>query len=205
MTYQNKKYGTKSAPKKSKRKWWVASLLVAVILLLGFGVYWQFIRDHHKTPAVSATGDTKGDTAVQNNNTGTKTDSTVPGHTVNPTPSDQTGKQQVPPTTGGAAPLEPTGDFVSSHGTNQPVPRSAAMESVCTSTPGASCVISFTQGSVTKSLPAQTTDKGGSTYWNQWTPQTYGLTAGSWTITATATLNGQTKSATDALPLKVAP
>ena len=56
--------------------------------------------------------------------------------------------------------------------------------------------------SMVKSLPAQTTDAGGATYWN-WKLQDYGLTAGTWKITAIAKLNGQTQTATDATNLEI--
>lgn len=98
--------------------------------------------------------------------------------------------------------LTPAGDFVSNHnpGSNgSPLSES----SVCTTTPGATCQITFTKDGVTKLLPAQVTDQGGSSYWNNWTLQQYGLTPGSWQIKAVATLNGQTKTATDAINLTV--
>lgn len=77
------------------------------------------------------------------------------------------------------------------------------MTSVCTTTPGASCKVVFTKGSITKLLNSQITDRGGSTYWN-WNINDLGLDAGTWHITATATLNGYTKSTNDALDLVVA-
>lgn len=100
--------------------------------------------------------------------------------------------------------LTPSGDFVSNHHPNlsgSPAPN--LMSSVCTTTPGATCTIIFTKDGVQKSLPAQTTDRGGSAYWN-WRLQDIGITSGSWKITAKATLNDQTKTADDALNLEVA-
>ncbi len=99
----------------------------------------------------------------------------------------------------------PYGDFVSNHHPNlggSPAPSQET--SVCNTTPGAKCTIRFTKGSVTTSLPSQITDSKGTTYWN-WDVKTAGLTAGNWTITAAATLNGQTKTTQDPLPLSVAP
>jgi cytoskeletal protein RodZ len=95
--------------------------------------------------------------------------------------------------------LAPSGDFVSSHH----VSSSTTLVSVCNTTPGATCQIKFSDGSQTISLPAQTADRGGSAYWDNWTPAQYGITAGSWKITAYATLNGQTKSSQDSLELAV--
>ena len=99
--------------------------------------------------------------------------------------------------------LTPTGDFVSNHNPNlsgKPAPNT--MTSVCTTTPGAQCQITFSKDGVVKSLPSQTTDRGGSTYW-YWKLQDIGITAGSWKIMATASLDGKAVSATDALPLTV--
>lgn len=99
----------------------------------------------------------------------------------------------------------PKGDFVSNHHPNlsgKPAPNTVS--SVCTTTPGATCTISFTKDNITKSLPVQTTDRGGTAYWNGWTLQSLGLTAGSWQIKATASLNGQTLSSTDAMNMEVA-
>lgn len=102
--------------------------------------------------------------------------------------------------------LTPSADsLVSNHHPNlsgSPAPNT--LSSVCTTSPGASCTITFTKDGVTKSLPAQTTDRGGSTYWNNWSLQGIGLTQGSWHIQAVATLNGQTKNISDSMNLEVA-
>ncbi len=90
--------------------------------------------------------------------------------------------------------------FVSAH--NITLSDNPTLQSTCVTSPGASCVISFTSGTKTKSLNAQTTDREGATYWD-WKPNELGLSKGKWTITATATLNGQSKSAKDAIQLEV--
>ncbi|MEO6513738.1 MAG: hypothetical protein ABIO22_03665 [Candidatus Saccharimonadales bacterium] len=123
----------------------------------------------------------------------TSTDTTQPGDTKSNTGSAVT-----------LALIAPTGDFVSNHHPNlsgSPAPNT--ISSVCTTTPGASCTISFTKDGVTKSLPTQTTDRAGSAYWN-WKLQDINLTAGSWNITAAATLSGQTKVASDPMDIVVA-
>ena len=89
--------------------------------------------------------------------------------------------------------------LVSNH---QPSSASPGEQSVCNASPGASCYITFTKDGETKKLDAQTTDVNGFAYWT-WDINTAGLTAGTWTITVTATLNGQTKSAQDAIDLVV--
>lgn len=101
--------------------------------------------------------------------------------------------------------LVPSGTFVSNHHvnlSNNPA-GSGYITSTCTTTPGATCQITFTKDGVTKSLPAETTDAGGSAYWNNWQPGDYGLTTGSWTVTAVAKSGDQTKTATDALTLEI--
>lgn len=98
----------------------------------------------------------------------------------------------------------PTGDFVSNHHPNldgDPAP--SAITSVCTTTPGAKCQITFTKDGITKSLPNETTDRGGSAYWN-WKLSDIGLSTGMWQVKAIATLGSQTQSTTDALVLEVA-
>ena len=96
--------------------------------------------------------------------------------------------------------LDPLGNFVSAH---KNVPLTAVLSSTCTTSAGAECKIVFTSNGTTKSLPAQTTDRAGATYWNSWTPNSIGLTPGTWTVQAVATLNGQSKTATDATALEI--
>jgi hypothetical protein len=91
--------------------------------------------------------------------------------------------------------VEPTGPFVSNHnydGSSQ----ENAENSVCNTTPGATCVIEFTQGNTTWQLAPEVANSDGAAYW-QWNVSSSGLTQGSWTITATATLNGSSITATD--------
>ncbi len=99
----------------------------------------------------------------------------------------------------------PYGDFVSNHHPNlNGSPAPSQETSVCNTTPGAKCSIKFTKGSVTTSLPSQTTDSKGSTYWT-WDVKKAGLTSGNWIIEAVATLNGKIKTTHDPLPLSVQP
>ncbi len=106
---------------------------------------------------------------------------------------------------GGQFPAVPSGDFVSNHRpsvSGSPAPNT--MSSVCKTSPGATCAITFTKGDTTKSLMAQTTDSEGATYWD-WKINTVGLTAGTWKIQAVATFNDKTITATDAIDLEVSP
>ena len=103
--------------------------------------------------------------------------------------------------------VTPTGNFVSDHHPNlsgSPAPNT--VESVCNTTPGATCQITFTNtnSGVVKSLPSKATDANGASYWN-WKLQDIGLTQGTWKIDATATLDSQSKNASDAMNLEVGP
>lgn len=101
--------------------------------------------------------------------------------------------------------VEPYGTFVSNHrpslsGSGSP----SKVQSVCNTTPGASCYISFSSGSITKKLEAKIADSRGAVYWD-WDVNDAGFTAGSWNVTAIASLNGQNKSTADTLSLEVKP
>ena len=101
--------------------------------------------------------------------------------------------------------ITPSGNFVSNHHPNlsgSPAPN--LISSVCTTTPGATCTINFTQDGITKSLATETADSSGTVYWT-WKLQDTSLTTGSWQIQAVANLNGQTKTATDPMELVVSP
>lgn len=101
--------------------------------------------------------------------------------------------------------VTPLGNFVSNHSPNlsgKPAPNTE--QSVCNTTPGAKCQITFTKGSVVKSLPLMSTDSNGAAFWS-WKLQDYGFTVGGWVITAKATLGTQAKTSTDALKLNVGP
>lgn len=98
--------------------------------------------------------------------------------------------------------IQPFGSFVSNHHPNlSGYPAPNILSSVCNTTPGAYCEITFTSGGITKYLQKKVTDSGGAAYWNNWSVQSIGLTEGSWHIQAIASLNGQTKSSTDPMEL----
>ena len=155
---------------------------------------------HKRTmTAPSASQYTKGETGSSTSSTGTS--STQSSTSVG---SQQYGSQK---NTGDdtSTLITPSGLFVSNHHPNlsgSPAPNE--INSVCTTTPGATCRIEFTKDEVTKSLSSQVTDAGGSAYWN-WKLQDIGLTQGEWTVTARATLGSQSATAQDALKLDVQP
>jgi hypothetical protein len=139
------------------------------------------------------------------------TDKTNPSPTTTPqtTPiagSDNKGDSDTPQqssTPTGAAPATPSGTFLSNHSPSldgDPYP--SGEQSVCTTTPGAKCSMTFTNGELTRTLQEQTTNSDGNAFWT-WDVKQSAFTEGTWTVTITTTLNGQTSAAKDSL--KVGP
>lgn len=198
-------YFTKS--KKPKR---TILLIVGIVLLLALvfavlevsGITHVFHKANNDQATYgTASQSTKGEPT--DTDSSKQNPSPAPTSSPNPTSTD-TGSQPTndKSSTDGSAPVTlqaPTGNFVSAH----KVPVNAPLASVCNTTSGVSCQITFTSNGVTKSLPAQTTDRGGSTYWNGWTPSKIGLTAGSWKIQAIATSGNQKQTTDDALTLEI--
>ncbi len=192
----------------SKKKYLAGSafaLFIVIAIIAGLELSNTTHLFHKKSSQpISASAYTKGEPSTSSSKSSMTTNST--SSTSNST-SSEPGDQKSSSGGGSSADttlLVPSGDFVSNHSpnlSNSPAPNE--ISSVCTTTPGATCTITFTKDGVTKSLPQQTTDRGGSTYWD-WKLQTVGLTVGTWQINAVATLNGQTKSAADAINLNVA-
>jgi hypothetical protein len=98
--------------------------------------------------------------------------------------------------------IKPSGEFVSNHIPGQ---NNTPQEeySNCLTNPGATCVISFTNGSITKSLSSEVADSTGTATWQTWTPASLGLTIGSWTISAKVTLGQQSASTQDSRLLEI--
>lgn len=148
-----------------------------------------------KTPASTSKNTTSQTPATS------KTTTTSPTNTTNTVDkSSGTGQGTNQPST-----LQtPFGSFVSNHSAN--LSGSPSQEqSFCITSPGASCTMTFTNDSgIVKTLPGQTADSSGNVSW-VWDVNSAGFTTGNWKITATASLNGQSKTTTDQLPLKVQP
>lgn len=100
--------------------------------------------------------------------------------------------------------IKPRGVFASNHSASLSQKGMDKEDSACNTTPGATCQIIFTKGSVVKKLPAQKVDRGGAAYWN-WQLKDIDLTAGAWQVKAVATLGSQTLSRADAMELKISP
>jgi hypothetical protein len=96
---------------------------------------------------------------------------------------------------------EPYGVFVSNHTPGQNG-APTVINSTCNTTPGASCYIEFTQNEVTTKLPSKTTNGDGAATW-VWDIKDANLTTGKWKITAVATLNNESKTSEDPIPLTI--
>jgi hypothetical protein len=183
---------TKNHPKNLIRI--IVTVVVALGLLVGaleaLNITHFF---HERTLEVTASPATKGPQPELNSK---KADTNKSGNNSSGVDASNTPSSTVPLET-------PNGIFVSNHRPNlsgSPAPNQ--INSVCTTTSGASCTIVFTNGSVIKSLPLETTDSGGSAYWT-WKLQDIGLTEGTWKVQAKATLGSQTKTANDLMDLVV--
>lgn len=166
----------------------ITVLVVAVLVITLAANYWTHMHTQKVTPTpTTASSNTKGEkTSTSNQPTNGTTTQPNDGKETNSTPGTL---------------LVPTGNFVSTHHLRS----SDSLTSTCTTTPGATCQVTFTKDGVVKSLPALTTDAGGSAYWNNWQPNDYGLGVGTWTIQAIAKLGTQSATASDALSLEVQP
>ena len=164
-------------------------LTLVVVIAVGAGIHHHY---HNRT--VFKTTTTSEPAKIQS--TASK------GGTTTQNPVSQSAQATIPATTGTNVTLQkPSGSFVGNHypgqnGSNQ------NDTSVCITTPGASCYISFAKDGITKSLPVTTTDDTGSAYWT-WTPQTVGLTSGKWVVSAVATLGRQSAATQDPIQLEV--
>jgi hypothetical protein len=190
----------------------IYTLLILVIFLVAAGtlIYCFTKSNSPTTVTVKQSGATK---PINSNPTTTSNSSvsTLPyqAPVINPDTNVPGG---VTPNTSTVSLAAPEGMFVSNHGNgnNPAVTVNTQEESTCSTTPGASCQIIFTDGSQTESLVVKQTSTensktgiaAGTVSWS-WTPAQIGLTPGDWKIAATATLNGQTSSTQDAADLVI--
>jgi len=198
----------KARPNKRKR-----TILIAVAVVLGLAAILavleltnttHWLHDSKATSGVIPTNkDRDNDKPAKEDKNTDKNQ--VPSSDM-PQENPKEGDAATQPPAPGTPPLTPTGNFVSNHHPNlggSPAP--SAVQSVCNTTPGAQCYVTFTNSQgVVKNLPAQKTDGSGATYWN-WDVKQAGFTAGTWKIKVIATLNGQTRTAEDVQNLEVGP
>jgi hypothetical protein len=174
-------YMKRSQPKKaqkSRKIYWIGLAVVAAALLLLAGL--ELTNTTHLLHKDSSLA-TRPTSPHRTANSNTKGEP-EPGKGTG-SPSGNGDKQ---PGQADGPLVEPSGVFVSNHHPNlsgHPAPNT--LQSVCVTTPGATCTIVFTKDGVTKQLPNQIADPGGATYWT-WKLQDLGLTTGSWHITAKA-------------------
>ncbi len=192
----------RNKPPVTRRKWPLIVVTVVVIASAALSGYKLWSKDS-STPKVekthsTANSETKGEPKEPATDTSDSEDSQ------SSTPPADSGSQK-PVQEGPSGQTElitPSGNFVSNH--HPSLNNSPSLQSVCVTTPGATCHITFTKDGVVKALSTETADRGGAVYWT-WKLQDIGITAGSWRVTAEATWGSQTKSASDTLSLEVAP
>ncbi|HVX48155.1 MAG TPA: hypothetical protein VHA05_02245 [Candidatus Saccharimonadales bacterium] len=176
----------------------IALTVVAVLIIAGGTAYFL---THKKTETIKVTSTRSANTEKAQKKSSDQQSGS--NNADNSTPPASDVPKSVPAST--ASLQKPYGTFVSNHHPNlggSPAP--STEQSVCYTAPGASCHIEFTKGSLVKKLPAETADSSGSVTWN-WDIKQAGLSTGSWTIKAVASLNGKTMSAQDDLNLEVQP
>ncbi len=200
-----KKQNSQQRNSRNSHRKLIGSIVLVIIIGAGLLAWWS----HHSSQATA-----RVQTAVSKQ-PGTKTSSQIQHDALSsptPTPNPDVPGGTTGSNVGSAASVTaPSGQFVNNHGSDagHPVQSATQESSSCTTTPGATCVIQFSKDGVTKSLPSQSAaaskvSPGGTTTWT-WTPGDLGLTSGNWTVTAVATLNGQSKSTTDSIKLTVSP
>ncbi len=184
---------------KSRRNWHrllkpLLILLAVIILIIGFSYILKARQP--KSGSIKSTSP-----STQTDSTSQQSDKQTPSTGGSEGSSPDTSSTKANGPSSGASLQQPSGQFVSNHHPGKD-DAPTAEQSVCNTTPGAKCMITFKKGDTTKTLEAKTADSNGNVIWN-WDTKDAGFTSGSWTITATATLNGQSLSAQDTQNLEV--
>jgi hypothetical protein len=178
-----KKIGKKSA---------ITIIVVAVLVAAGAVVFFK----HNTKDVIPVSSSGSSSSGKAQSKSTKKTDSGG---------GDSTGSSAKTPPPATQSLKTPFGTFVSNHHPNlSGSPAPATEESVCNTTPGATCYIEFSKDGTVKQLPTETAGSSGSVYWS-WNVKQAGLTAGTWTIKAVTGLDGKTMSAQDNLGLDVGP
>ena len=179
---------------RSKLNWKILLVLLVVALLI-LTILEVTNKTHfvgkEKAPNVIPSSNNKKEQKLAS----TKNESTSPGLVIK-----NNNESEKLPAASSSNLLEPSGSFVSNHKPGKG-DSPTQEQSVCNSTPGASCYIQLANtesGEITKLTP-QTIGSDGSTFWS-WNAAS--LTKGSWKITAVVTLAGSSKSASDSLNLE---
>lgn len=186
---------TTTASNRKRRVFVVVVCVLAIILLAAATYYYLKQKDESyraKQYGSSQTNPSKNTPVASGNDNRGSTSNSKGASNTPTTPADSS----VTPTT-------PTGTFVSNHHPNlsgQPAPNLES--STCTTTPGVTCQIKFTNGDIVKVLEPQTTNADGNTSWT-WRLGDVGLTVGDWKVTAVATNGTKVTMADDSMPLSI--
>jgi hypothetical protein len=173
-----------------------AGALAVLGLTLAVGACGSSGKDD-ATSTTSTTVSVPGSSTTTSGGTAAPTTEPVPDTAPTTSVSDTT----VPTT----PPDTPTGLFLNTHTlslSGGAVPGDG--QSVCKTTPGATCNIRFTKDGQTKELGAKVADSSGNVEWS-WTPAEVGLTAGQWQVEIIAARGDYTAVAEDPLGLQVDP
>jgi hypothetical protein len=177
----------------------ITACIVLLLLVTGAILYVLAIRNHSPAQTPSAGG--------YNPSTSTPTpDVPKANSTENQSTNSVTatkGQSSTPaaPPSATVTPTTPFGQFVSNSKPSLSDPAQDAESSVCSTTAGVACQITFTSGSTIKSLPSQTTDTNGNTSWG-WSINKLGLTAGTWKISVVATNGNHIATAIENLVIR---
>ena len=184
------------------------ALFFFVLLYIGYRLYYQ-----KHTPISNTPKSSQSPTVIGNNEKNapksaenTASPNNAPTNTASPSNSNT-------PSSTSIKLVAPFGQFVSNFG---PISYSATNgsnqeESECQTTIGATCYVSFSNGSITQTLKplivqAVQDSPNGVASWS-WTPPQVGvnggLTPGKWTVTAVASLNGQQTTTTSSMELYI--
>ncbi len=176
----------------------VITILVIVFIITLAAVSAHLLLGRYFNKKTATTSESPS-TATGSQNTGSTSNSSGP---VNSSTST-TNTAETPTVDTSVTPTAPSGTFVSNHHPNLSATGAAGViTSTCSTTPGASCLIQFTSGGKTVSLPSQKADSNGNTYWT-WTLQQVGATSGTWKISAVAVNGTKTSTTNDSLDLVV--
>ena len=175
----------------------LVSTVIICLLIIAGSLWWYLER-----PSRKATSTIPSTTSSQSSNHAAKNEkSSSSAATVSDTTPAKSSVAAAPSgSAAGTVPYTPWGGFVSNHHPGNGTPTTET--SVCNTTPGASCYIKFTNDGQTRTLDTKVADANGSVVWN-WDVSNAGFSSGSWQVSAVATLNGQTASATDTQALVI--
>lgn len=173
-----------------------ALLIIAAAIVALLEATDRIFLFHDKPQLPTANQNTKGEPAGSNGTPNKNDSPTQQQDQQSGTPSDNKATQQGE----SAQLLKPDGTFISTHRVK--LSDNPKLQSNCTTSPSATCTITFTKDNTTKQLPVKSTDAGGSAFW-EWDMKSIGLSQGSWKVQAVAKSGPQTQTADDAMTLEV--